>query len=152
MRRASQEVKYEAGERFWSYVLRVMETLGFDGMSDEESDEEEVTYSNNFKAKVRYRKVLKLEWRHPSLRSVFEKVDAAPILAQAFFNSMASKNKLRRVRVEQLSARDVPKKLPKALFDPEFLEGLTPVRAFMLDLTDEPFQLFDEGTMEEELP
>ena len=41
MRRASQEVKYEAGERFWSYVLRVVETLGFDGMSDEESDEEE---------------------------------------------------------------------------------------------------------------
>ncbi|KAL1738191.1 hypothetical protein HDZ31DRAFT_70280 [Schizophyllum fasciatum] len=153
MRLSSQQVQYKPGEQFWSYVLEVIKELGYDGMSDEESDTEEMTRPNNFKVNVRYRKVLKLRWRHPSIEALFAKVDETPKLAKAFFHTSASSpaNRLRRVRVDKESTRDPPKNIPRSLYNPEYLDSLGAPGEYLLDVSDRAFELYNLDVMNEVL-
>ncbi|KAL1749842.1 hypothetical protein FB107DRAFT_224871, partial [Schizophyllum commune] len=126
---------------YWSYVMRAVEALGLEGMSDEETDYEEIEHDSGAVTKRRYHKVLNPVWRHPELRGLFEKVDEAPALARMYFDKRAGAKTL-RVRVDEASGHAPPKRIPKALYDPVWLEAQGEVVGLALELTDEPFEIF----------
>ncbi|TRM59697.1 hypothetical protein BD626DRAFT_539161 [Schizophyllum amplum] len=153
MRAASCEFNRPEATEYWSYVLLVLEALGYDGMSDEESDTEEVTYSGGLKVHSRCRNVLVVKWRHPQLRDLLVEVDDTPKRANQFFSKLVGSKGLRRVRVPQQSPRDPPKKMARALFDPKYLAEIGPANVLALELTDAPIELREgQGSDGDDMP
>ncbi|KAI5895837.1 uncharacterized protein SCHCODRAFT_01170147 [Schizophyllum commune H4-8] len=134
---------------YWSYVMRAVEALGFEGMSDEETDYEEIEHDSGVVTKRRYHKVLNPVWRRPELRDLFAKVDEAPALARMYFDKRAGA-KTPRVRVDEASGQAPPKRIPKALYDPVWLEAQGELVELMLELTDDPFEIFQADAWAEE--
>ncbi|KAK7029489.1 hypothetical protein VNI00_014522 [Paramarasmius palmivorus] len=132
----------------WRYVIQTTEKLGHNGMSDEESAEEEVTFGSGLQHKIPVKLVLELSWRHPSLCTLYSHVDKAPGLEKQIFAQTGRTTKLKRVRVKQKSTRAPPKGLHRCLLDPGFLEQLTEVQAHDLKFKEDEFALrgfrFDE--------
>ncbi|KAL1711235.1 hypothetical protein EV715DRAFT_298416 [Schizophyllum commune] len=124
MRETAETYHEEEHVERWSHALLTLNDLGYGGMSDEESDTEDVEHESGVVTRQSYRKVLTLRWRLPSLRDLLQEVDEAPREFPTIFTSLALKSRIKRVRVNQYSERDPPKKLKKALFDPEFLEKI----------------------------
>ncbi|KAL1749398.1 hypothetical protein FB107DRAFT_225423 [Schizophyllum commune] len=143
MRAASELNKDEEGAFFWGYVITAVTALGYDGMSDEEDDIEEFEHPNGAVGRARYKKILRLEWRHPSFEALFAKVDEAPGTTPGLFDRRATSNRMRRVRVNETSSRDVPKRMAKALFNPDYLEGIGRLAEHTLEMTDRPFQVYN---------
>ncbi|TRM59753.1 hypothetical protein BD626DRAFT_539208 [Schizophyllum amplum] len=141
MRAASCEFNRPEATEYWSYVLLVLEALGYDGMSDEESDTEEVTYSGGLKVHSRCRNVLVVKWRHPQLRDLLVEVDDTPKRANQFFSKLVA------------SPRDPPKKMARALFDPKYLAEIGPANVLALELTDAPIELREgQGSDGDDMP
>ncbi|KAI5888891.1 uncharacterized protein SCHCODRAFT_02512695 [Schizophyllum commune H4-8] len=128
----------------WSYVLRSLEQLNYEGMSDEESDTEEVVFPGGVVAEQPCRRVLEMRWRHPSFKEVFDDVDQTPAQFPDIFNKLALKNRIRRVRVAQTSERAPPKKLSIALFDPSYLEEIGPAGIIALGINEDDDTRTDE--------
>ncbi|KAL1684528.1 hypothetical protein GGG16DRAFT_22991, partial [Schizophyllum commune] len=121
----------------WSFVLRSLEQLNYEGMSDEESDTEEVVFPGGVVAEQPCRRVLEMRWRHPSFKEIFDEVDQTPARFPDIFNKLALRNRIRRVRVAQTSERAPPKKLSIALFDPSYLEEIGPAGIIALGINEE---------------
>lgn len=111
----------QEGLEMWQYVLKCLHKLQHEGMSDEESGEDEVTIGGE-KTRIRLRKVLVLVWRHPSFKELFALLDHTRE-AEASIFSQQGRPKIVRVRVEKQSttSRTPPKHLPKSFFKPEWL-------------------------------
>lgn len=109
------------GLEMWQYVLKCLHKLQHDGMSDEESGEDEVSMGGE-RVRVRLRKVLILVWRHPEFKQLFALVDKTRE-AEASIFSQQGRPKLVQIRVDKYSTgpRTPPKHLPKSFFKPEWL-------------------------------
>ncbi|KAI5888881.1 uncharacterized protein SCHCODRAFT_01102696 [Schizophyllum commune H4-8] len=120
----------------WSAISRVLDELKNDGMSDEESDNEEIELSGGVVSEERYRKVLEMEWRHPALRCILDEVDEAAKQSPDVFDVQSAKNARRRVRVAQQSQRGPPLELNRTLFNPAYLEKIGPAGEIALKVVE----------------
>ncbi|KAK7442266.1 hypothetical protein VKT23_016237 [Stygiomarasmius scandens] len=109
------------GEKMWQYVLRCLEKLKHDGMSDEEDGMLEATV-NGQKTITRARKVLQLPWRHKSFRGLFEMVDGVRGAEVSIF-SQQGRSPLQRIHVDTSSSHRIPPKhLPGSFFNPDYIK------------------------------
>ncbi|KAK7459465.1 hypothetical protein VKT23_009448 [Stygiomarasmius scandens] len=113
------------GEEMWQYVLTCLSKLEHDGMSDEEEGSEMVTIDGR-QNHIQVRKVMKLSWRHPSFRQLFEMVDGTRDVEASIF-SRQGRPPMKRIRVDENPAkpRPPPKHLPASFFNPEYLQELS---------------------------
>lgn len=143
MIQAMRERDDQEGLAMWQYVLKCLHKLQHEGMSDEESGEDEVVIAG-VKSHIRVRKVLVLVWRHPSFKELFALVDRTRE-AEASIFSQQGRPKLLRIRVEKNSTgpRTAPKHLPKSFFRPEWLAemGKFPFKLEGLKLSSKDFPL-----------
>ncbi|KAK7448094.1 hypothetical protein VKT23_013852 [Stygiomarasmius scandens] len=132
------------GVEMWQYVLRCLEKLKHGGMSDEEEGIMEATM-NGQQRTTRVRKVLRLPWRHPSFRSLFEMVDGVRGAESSIFRQQG-RPPLERVRVDTSSSNRVPPKhLPESLFDPNYLKEASkfPYQLTDLRMSKKPFPIYE---------
>ncbi|KAK7438092.1 hypothetical protein VKT23_018258 [Stygiomarasmius scandens] len=110
------------GEEMWQYVLKCLGWLEHDGMSDEEEGSELVTIDGR-ESRIQVRKVMKLSWRHPSFRRLFEMVDQTREVEAAIF-AHQGRPPMKRIRVDQGPTRQraPPQHLPASFFNPEYLQ------------------------------
>ncbi|KAF9025491.1 hypothetical protein BDZ89DRAFT_953783 [Hymenopellis radicata] len=139
-------VSRERGEQeavtFWQYVLACLDKLGYEGMSDEEGGEE-ILYRRDGTAKSNpVKHVLLLYWRHPSFRSLFQRVDETHGIEDEIFKHQ-NRPKVPRIRVDVQSKRGPPKHLQVAFFRQEYLDSLYSHEREELFLSEKHFQLFD---------
>ena len=136
MTQAAASYQDEEDHERWSAISRVLDELKCDGMSDEESDNEEIELAGGVVSEERYRKVLRMEWRHPALCCILEEVDEAAKQSPDVFDVQSSTNARRRVRVAQQSQRGPPQELNRSLFDPAYLEKIGPAGEIALKVVD----------------
>ncbi|KAK7441165.1 hypothetical protein VKT23_016646 [Stygiomarasmius scandens] len=112
------------GEEMWQYVLKCLGWLEHDGMSDEEEGSELVTIDGR-ESRIQVRKVVKLSWRHPSFRRLFEMIDQTREVEAAIF-AHQGRPPMKRIRVDQgpTRQRPPPQHLPASFFNPEYLQEL----------------------------
>ncbi|KAK7436124.1 hypothetical protein VKT23_019326 [Stygiomarasmius scandens] len=112
------------GEEMWQYVLKSLSWLEHDGMSDEEEGSELVTIDGR-ESRIQVRKVMKLSWRHPSFRRLFEMIDQTREVEAAIF-AHQGRPPMKRIRVDQgpTRQRPPPQHLPASFFNPEYLQEL----------------------------
>lgn len=123
--RVSRERNERSSEEFWSYVLRILNILKHDGMSDEE-DTEQVVRRGEVQGVETVKAVLVLKFRNPYFRGLFELVDKTKGLESMVFNR-AGKMPMKRIRVNAMSAhRQPPEGLPRNFLDDVFLASLLP--------------------------
>lgn len=143
MIQAMRERDDQEGLAMWQYVLQCLHKLQHEGMSDEESGEDEVVVGGE-KNRVRLRKVLVLVWRHPTFKELFALVDSTRE-AEASIFSQQGRPRLLRIRVEKNSTNSctAPKRLPKSFFRPEWLAemGKYPFKIDALKLSSKDFPL-----------
>lgn len=116
MIQAMRERDDQEGLEMWQYVLNCLHRLRHEGMSDEESGEDEVDVGGH-KTRVRVRKVLVLVWRHPTFKDLFALLDQMREVEASIF-SQQGRPRIVRIRIEKQSntPRNPPKHLPKSFF------------------------------------
>ncbi|KAL1657805.1 hypothetical protein GGF50DRAFT_93046 [Schizophyllum commune] len=150
MRQVAESNSSDAGIKRWSYALRSLNKLGCGGMSDEESDEEEVIYPGNAVSMRPCRKVLELKWRHPSFKDLFDEIDGTPKEYPDLFNGRIMQNRIRRVRVSKASKRKPPRNLNVDFFNPAYLENIGRVGMIARGIDEEPYEMEDDGNLGKE--
>lgn len=96
---------------FWTGTLRSLQYLQADGMSDEETEEQEGE-------KVRV--VKDLWFRNPAFNDLWQYVDELPAQMKSLFEQSGAK-RLRRVFSEEVSDRSPPKNLPRTFYRQDYL-------------------------------
>lgn len=131
------------GLEMWQYVLKCLHKLRHEGMSDEESGEDEVDVRGQ-KTQLRVRRVLVLVWRHPSFKDLFTLLDKTREVEASIFSEQG-RPRLVRIRIEKQSntPRMPPKHLPKSFFKPEWLTetGKFPFKIDALKLSSKEFPI-----------
>ncbi|KAJ3766050.1 hypothetical protein FB446DRAFT_654368 [Lentinula raphanica] len=136
MIRAETERNRQPAVVFWSYVLTCLDKLKHDGMSDEEDGVLNEGHENEEQVKF----VLVADFRHPSLRQLFEIVDKTPGLEELIFKQ-TGRTRRKRVRIDKVSKRPPPKRLPTAFFRDGYLDSLMPHQREDLVLSRKEFAL-----------
>ncbi|THU83956.1 hypothetical protein K435DRAFT_688528 [Dendrothele bispora CBS 962.96] len=132
---------------FWSYVVDCLQRLKHTGMSDEEDDTAE-TDVGGLKVKRRVRLVQKLNWRHPSLRALFEIVDQTRQFEDLIFKQSGA-SPLPRIRVDTVVTRDPPEHLPRSFFEDDYIESMektSPWKLKALRMSKKQFKRYDFDT------
>ncbi|KAK7024404.1 hypothetical protein VNI00_016345 [Paramarasmius palmivorus] len=128
--------------QFWQYVLDVAYRLGYDGMSDEEGEDEDMRLPSGVTVKNHIRKVLVLPWCHPSLRILFEEVDKTPHYERLVFKQTGRHAKFLRRRIDKESDRkSIPKKLSPSFFKDDYLKGMSEHQLAKLQVVNDDFVL-----------
>lgn len=140
MREICQENGDASGVSFWGYALDLVETLGVEGMSDEEEGVLETELDDGRIHAENVNRVLRMGWRHPSIGQFLEKVDATKELEKGIFRR-GNRPKIPRVRVEDESQRPPPCGLPEGVFRTQYLEKLPDYAVVALRLLDRDFQV-----------
>ena len=141
----SRNRRDNAAEEFWSYVLVVVDTLGHNGMSDEEEDDEEMEDARGgSRILVRKIKILKSSWRHEYFEELFHYVDMTRLFEQHIFRAHGGKS-VERERVDQVSERLPPKNIPRSFFREGYFDGKMDVEVDLLRLSprDIPLRSFN---------
>ncbi|KAK7019361.1 hypothetical protein VNI00_018105 [Paramarasmius palmivorus] len=142
MCRNRRENKNAEEREFFEHILMLTEHLGHNGMSDEESADEEVqSSSSTFKERRHLKHVLIVPWRHPSIRQLYQGLDGIPGVENSIFRQTGRTTKLPRVRVEQKSKREPPKGLDRSVFNPTYLNKLKDYEEHALKITNGSFAL-----------
>lgn len=89
--------------RYWADILRDLDLLGIQGMSD---DEETVNDEGN-QVMITYSPA----FRHPGLDASFDKVDRTPSSEPSIFTNVG-RHRVPRIRSDQTVERDPPQGLP----------------------------------------
>ncbi|KIK60919.1 hypothetical protein GYMLUDRAFT_167117, partial [Collybiopsis luxurians FD-317 M1] len=106
----------QKGTELWSYVLRCLNELTQDGLSDEEDGSE-----GDEEVKL----VADLDFRHPDLRLLFQKVDNTRLSHPDIF-VLAGQRKIKRVLGSRIVVCKPPPDLSLVFFRPEYL-GARPI-------------------------
>ncbi|KAK7448102.1 hypothetical protein VKT23_013860 [Stygiomarasmius scandens] len=106
--------------RFWTDMLLALDLLTIDGMSDEETDEQD---------EQTVKVVKDLQFRHSDFRPLLAYVDTAPRRMKKLF-VQSGRKPFRRVFSDLISEQTPPPNLPSAFYRPQYLElmkeGLVP--------------------------
>jgi hypothetical protein len=118
----------------WQWLLKLVETLGVDGMSSEESDDESGM-------EIRFH-VKRLPWRR-DLTKELGLIDEVRMRQEGIFGRQGSKP-VKRIRenVRRVSTRRAARSLPKALYNQEWLEA-QPFPQYSPGFTETDFKWFD---------
>ncbi|KAK7032110.1 hypothetical protein VNI00_013480 [Paramarasmius palmivorus] len=123
---------------FWTYIFSVIETLGHDGMSDEEGEDEEEIMDGGLPTTRHVRKVLVLPWRHPSLQQLVQFVDQIPQEESLLFKQTGRHPMYPRQRIDKQSSRkSIPKGLHVSFFNPDYMTKLTSMERFKLKVKND---------------
>lgn len=101
----------------WQQLVRLLERLSVDGMSDEEPTS--LSLFNG--GRVRGYRVLFCHWRAPEIANYMNTIDNETTARQGRRLNKRGTTSLPRTRVHEKSTRDVPKRLPRAFYDREYL-------------------------------
>lgn len=107
----------------WAFMYDVVETLGLDGMSSDESEPEENGTRRPYK-KVRVKTRV---WRSKTLESYLKLIDRERNFKNALGNDPAGTKPTIRVRPAHnfSSTRFIPPHLPRNFYDNDWYNGLT---------------------------
>ncbi|KAJ3728478.1 hypothetical protein C8R42DRAFT_572095 [Lentinula raphanica] len=122
MVKASRQRKDSNALKFWTYGLNCLHKLKHEGMSDEE-DATVTHIANGVETREQVRHVLAPDFRHPVLRPYLELVDQTRGLEAMIFKQ-TGRARMRRIRVDKISHRPPPKRLPASFFRDGFLDSL----------------------------
>ncbi|KAK7452215.1 hypothetical protein VKT23_012320 [Stygiomarasmius scandens] len=115
-----QSIGKEQDLRFWTDMLLALDLLTVDGMSDEETDDQD---------EQTVKVVKELRFRHSDFRPLLAYVDAVPRRMKKLFNQSGRKP-FRRVVSDLVAERTPPPNLPSTFYQPRYLElmkkGLVP--------------------------
>ncbi|KAJ8081332.1 hypothetical protein PM082_007167 [Marasmius tenuissimus] len=123
MVQVSQEREDNDALEFWSWVLQATHRLGKDGMSDEETEESEITQPNGRQLKQRVREVMVLSWRHPHFRDLYTRVDELTDFEKLVFSEQG-RARLPQMRVAKVVTRAPPPRLYRSFYREGYLEEL----------------------------
>ncbi|CAK5266922.1 unnamed protein product [Mycena citricolor] len=122
----------------WKRMLDLLDLLGPSGMSEEEE-----THSIEKGAKIKVYKIKLCVWREPAIVDYMRMVDAQTMRFQALHNGTKPAP---CVRAQMHGDRPPPKGLPKCLYNPEWLESLSPREVRALKVSKNAFALFVAAT------
>ncbi|THH26686.1 hypothetical protein EUX98_g7503 [Antrodiella citrinella] len=132
------------GEEFFHHAMEVVDRLGVDGMSEEESGMAEVTVSGMTLPSRSIKKVKKLEWRSEAAGKILHTIDELRDASERPFGQRG-RNAFVRVPHPQPSQRPPPKGLTVVMYDADWISRLREHEVERLQLSDEDFVLFDIG-------
>ena len=118
----------------WQWLLRVVDTLGVDGTSSEESDSEE-------SIRTIYR-TKRMRWRRRDLSDVLRIVDDERLIDKTIYHSQGSKPvpRQRDRSSGPESRRPPPSNLPRAFYDDEWFNSLDEASVREVDPNREEFE------------
>ncbi|KIK60672.1 hypothetical protein GYMLUDRAFT_167516 [Collybiopsis luxurians FD-317 M1] len=132
-----QDCGDKEGKAFWEWVLVVLDRGGHEFMSDEE----DATVIDERNAKARPGKqILTLPWQDPYFVKLFTFIDVTTGIEDMIFGPRGP-TPLRRIRVDEVSTKDPPSKLPKTFFSEEYLSRLSQPQKHALKIAKEDFPL-----------
>lgn len=106
--------KQEDAEK-WQEIYEILNCLGVDGMSSEESGVEDGR-------PVRY--VRFFEWRRKEAQAMLALVDSIPSIRPALFKTQGGKP-VRKIKAQALSKREAPRTYPVCYYEPNWYKKQT---------------------------